>query len=130
MVELKALKMIQAKNYKHLAFDIDIGESSETGQAHSSTHKLYWAMPLQLCVCVCGGDVPQIWSQFRGGSAGWGEWSMLFKKRGRQGPSGEREIEKLKRRLGCLGDTPQQQLGWESLGLSLKTEMRCSLDSL
>lgn len=87
MVELKALKMIQAKNYKHLAFDIDIGESSETGQAHSSTHKLYWAMPLQLCVCVCGGGVPQIWSQFRGGSAGWGEWSMLLKKRGGQGPS-------------------------------------------
>ena len=53
MVELKALKMIQAKNYKHLAFDIDIGESSKTGQVHSSTHKLYWVMPLQLCACVC-----------------------------------------------------------------------------
>ena len=91
MVELKALKMIQAKNYKHLAFDIDIGESSKTGQVHSSTHKLYWVMPLQLCacvcVCVCGGGVTQSWSQFRGGSTGWEEWSMLLKKRGGQGPS-------------------------------------------
>ena len=63
MVELKALKMIQAKNYKHLAFDIDIGESSETGQAHSSTHKLYWAMHLQLCVCVwrgCPSDLESV----------------------------------------------------------------------
>lgn len=72
MVELKALKMIQAKNYKHLAFDIDIGESRKTGQVHSSTHKLYWVMPLQPCVCVCGGGVPHSWSQFRGGSTGCG----------------------------------------------------------
>ena len=46
MGELKALKMIQAKNYKHPTFDIDTGESRKTGEVHSSTCKLYWAMPL------------------------------------------------------------------------------------
>ena len=42
MGELKALKMIQAKNYKHPTFGIDTGESRKT-EVHS---KLYWAMPL------------------------------------------------------------------------------------
>lgn len=131
MVELKALKMIQAKNYKHLAFDIDIGESSKTGQVHSSTHKLYWVMPLQLCVCVCVEGVSLRAGVSSEEGALVGRSGLCYSKReeGRDLP-GEREIEKLKRRLGCLGDTPQQQLGWESLGLSLKTEMRCSLDPL
>ena len=70
MGELKALKMIQAKNYKHPTFDIDTGESRKTGEVHSSTRKLYWAMPLQ--VCVCWGGVPHSWSQFRVWSTGWG----------------------------------------------------------
>lgn len=129
MVELKALKMIQAKNYKHLAFDIDIGESSETGQAHSSTHKLYWAMPLQLCVCVEGVSLRSGVSSEEGALVGGSGLCYSKREEGRDLP-GEREIGKLKRRLGCLGDTRQQQLRWESLGLSLKTEMRCSLDSL
>lgn len=53
----------------------------------TAAHTSFTGRCLYNCVCVCGGVVPQIWSQFRGGSAGWGEWSMLLKKRGGQGPS-------------------------------------------
>lgn len=31
-------------------------------------------------VCVCGGGVPHSWSQFRGGSTGWGS-GLCYSKR-------------------------------------------------
>ena len=74
MGELKALKMIQAKNYKHLTFDIDTGESRKTG------HTSFTGRCLYRCVCVCDGGVPHSWSQFRGGSTGWGS-GLCYSKR-------------------------------------------------
>ena len=68
-------------------------------------------------VCVWRGCPSQLESVQR--REHWLRGSGLCYSKGEEGRDlpGEREIEKLKRRLSCLGDTPQQQLGWESLGL-------------
>ena len=102
MGELKALKMIQAKNYKHLTFDIDTGESRKTGHTSFTGRCLYRCVCVCVCallgdafinVCVWGGRCPSQLESVQRREHWLGEWSMLLKKRGGQGPSREREIE-------------------------------------
>lgn len=73
-------------------------------------------------MCVCGGrggsltGVCSETGELGGGGAGGGWLVHATKGEEGEGTSRERGIEKLKTRLICLGDVPQQ-LGWESLGL-------------